>query len=825
MAIIGAEETITKISSLVESQFPEFMREDGPRFVNFLKAYYEFMEQASTDNGPMPIHAARSLPDYADIDRTLDQFVEEFRKQFMTSIPRNVQADKRLLSKYILDFYRTRGSQYSYETLFRALFDEDILFYYPGEDMLRASDGRWIKTTTVIVGAPFAGNPDDFGGREITSSSGGTATVLEVYRLQIKGTVAYVLTLDNVKGTFKDADTVTDSEGTSAEITSTSGALVEIDITDGGGFHNVGDVINITGATSGASGIGVIRATSTGTALTARIVDGGSGYETGANSVFTVTSSSGSGMDLSITAIANTATGNLSVQTIEPAASIPLNQGPNFQAGPNTATLQSQFATANVANTLIQALKFENFTFGAISKIRINDVGNGYTTLPPITVRNQRVFDLNEASKSYSGAIRGDDAIIVANVAPGTAALIEISSGGSTFQKGETVTFSNQRVQTDSPTVTLDRDGKSVTTTHAAHYDGSGEAVVSGVINNPGSYFDTKGFLSWDKKLQDNFYYQEYSYVIKATSRLKQYRDIVQKVLHPAGTKLFGQVEVVITANLNPSAIFTIPLVHPVSVNEAANANGVVTPAVVFGTIAQSEVANANGVPDATVVFASENIERANANGVPDATTVAVGALNEVANANGVPDATVAFAPAVNEAANANGVPNATVAFAPAVNEAANANGVPDAAVIFNRSIPSESVNANGVSIAEHFIRDEYFVKVVFANNIISTQQSTQVTSFQNAPVGAFDGNPRLVQAISPDAGTTASFNGGTLKANTGALRVGGFGTNVIFIPVSTGTPSAVFTVNSIFSNTAFTLRTNFLPLTANARFSYSTAS
>ncbi len=793
MAIIGAEETITKISSLVESQFPEFMREDGPRFVNFLKAYYEFMEQASTDNGPMPIHGARSLPDYADIDRTLDQFVEEFRKQFMTSIPRNVQADKRLLSKYILDFYRTRGSQYSYETLFRALFDEDILFYYPGEDILRASDGRWIKTTTVIVGAPFAGNPDDFGGREITSSSGGTATVLEVYRLQIKGTVAYVLTLDNVKGTFKDADTVTDSEGTSAEITSTSGALVEIDIVDGGGFHNVGDVINITGATSGASGIGVIRATTTDTALTARIVDGGSGYEVGANNTFTVTSDSGTGLSISVTGIANTATANLSVQTIEPAASIQLNQGPNFQAGPNTATLQSQFATANVANTLIQALKFENFTFGAISNIRIDDVGNGYTTLPPITVRNQRIFDQNEASKSYSGAIRGDDAIIV--------------------------------VQTDSDTITLDRDGKSVTTTHAAHYDGSGEAVVSGVINNPGSYFDTKGFISWDKKLQDNFYYQEYSYVIKATSRLKQYRDIVQKVLHPAGTKLFGQVEIVITANLNPSAIFTIPLVHPVSVNEAANANGVVTPAVVFGTIAQSEVANANGVPNATVAFAPEIIERANANGVPNATTVAVGALNEAANANGVPDATVAFAPAVNEAANANGVPNATVAFAPAVNEAANANGVPDAAVIFNRSIPTESVNANGVPIAEHFIRDEYFVKVVFANNVISTQQSTQVTSFQNAPVGAFDGNPRLVQAISPDAGTTASFNGGTLKANTGALRVGGFGTNVIFIPVSTGTPSAVFTVNSIFSNTAFTLRTNFLPLTANARFSYSTAS
>ena len=187
-----------------------------------------------------------------------------------------------------------------------------VLFYYPGEDMLRASDGRWVKTTTAIVGPPFIGNIDDFGGREVTSSSGGTATVLEVYRIQIKGVIAYVLTLDNVNGNFYDGDTITDSEGTSADVTSTSGSLVEVDITDGGGFHNVGDIVNITGATSGSAGIGIVRATSTGTALTARIVDGGSGYEVGANNIFTVTSDSGTGLDISVTAVANTATANLS---------------------------------------------------------------------------------------------------------------------------------------------------------------------------------------------------------------------------------------------------------------------------------------------------------------------------------------------------------------------------------------------------------------------------------------------------------------------------------------------------------------------------------
>ena len=104
MAIIGADETFKKISSLVESQFPEFMREDGPRFVAFLKAYYEYMEQETSNSGPGPIHASRSLTEYNDIDRTLDQFLDQFQKEFMVQIPTSIQTDKRLLSKYIQDF-------------------------------------------------------------------------------------------------------------------------------------------------------------------------------------------------------------------------------------------------------------------------------------------------------------------------------------------------------------------------------------------------------------------------------------------------------------------------------------------------------------------------------------------------------------------------------------------------------------------------------------------------------------------------------------------------------------------------------------------------
>ena len=62
----------------------------------------------------------------------------------MADIPENMLTDKRLLLKRIKDLYTSKGSQKSYDLLFRILYNQDIDFYYPGEDILRASDGRWV---------------------------------------------------------------------------------------------------------------------------------------------------------------------------------------------------------------------------------------------------------------------------------------------------------------------------------------------------------------------------------------------------------------------------------------------------------------------------------------------------------------------------------------------------------------------------------------------------------------------------------------------------------------------------------------------------------
>ena len=60
----------------------------------------------------------------------------------------------------------------------------------------------------------------------------------------------------------------------------------------------------------------------------------------------------------------------------------------------------------------------------------------------------------------------------------------------------------------------------------------------------PGYFLDNESFLSTNKVLQDSEYYQDYSYVIKAGIDVDRYRDVVMSVLHPAGLKMYGEVNI-----------------------------------------------------------------------------------------------------------------------------------------------------------------------------------------------------------------------------------------------------------------------------------------
>jgi hypothetical protein len=567
MTISGAEETFKKISPLIEAQFPAFIREEGPRFVSFLKAYYEFMEQSG-----QAVNATRSLIDNQDIDRTLDSFVEYFQREFMLNIPKDVLADKRLLVKHIRDFYRTRGSKFSYDFLFYALFNKQIEIVYPGDFILRASDGRWVRETILRVGNPFSTLPTNLDGRNIVGSvSGATARVQKVTRVVVLGHPLFELLVENVVGEFIDGETVSDDLGNNATITSAFGSLIGIEqVVDPGAFHQSGDSVIIT--SSGATASARVASTNDLGPVSFRINRGGSGYRLGQTAII-VEGGSGTGAAAIVTSLSNTTFVSLNTNQIAPLSNVVLNTGPTFVSlGTNTASVSANLAAANISSTLATSLNFANSVAGSINAISVTSVGINYVPeLPTVTTRDQIVFELGVPGQA--GRLQGDDAVIIPIRAPGAISSLGVISSDASFDKFTDAIVVNSRGTAPTIDQNIDLAGNQRFTIRNTTYNADIKPIIAGVITQPGRYIDTKGFLSWNMRLQDNDFYQEYSYLIKVTEIVDRYRDVVKRVLHPAGSKMFGSYQFVSNTNLshNHGFIYSQEAILPItlSVNKA----------------------------------------------------------------------------------------------------------------------------------------------------------------------------------------------------------------------------------------------------------------
>ena len=144
-----------RISVQVEGQLPDFVKQDHPTFVAFLEAYYEYMEQTGK-----PYEIIGNLRNYFNIDKTVDDFLQYFKTQFGKDVPEAVfaNANKPHIIKRLRDFYRAKGSEKSFQFLFRLLYQEEIEFYYPKTDLLVASGGTWIQENSLHLQHLIMGN-------------------------------------------------------------------------------------------------------------------------------------------------------------------------------------------------------------------------------------------------------------------------------------------------------------------------------------------------------------------------------------------------------------------------------------------------------------------------------------------------------------------------------------------------------------------------------------------------------------------------------------------------------------------------------------------
>lgn len=548
--------TLTKISTHIATQFPEFIRSEGPRFVEFLKSYYEQAEQVDE-----AVYAARTITNNQDIDATAAVLLEYFRREFLANIPVNILADRRLVTKHIRKFYRARGSADAYRFLFRILFNTEIDFYYPGDDILRCSDGRWVVETILTVGNPKTGDPTLWEGDIVTGGSSSSRGRVEgVTKSIYAGTESWELTLSNVIGNFDDEETITNTDtGEYASINVNTAPLNHVVLSGSGAFHENDNTLLITEPSTVASGAeGKITETNDLTSLTFKILRSGKGYRL--NSRIIIGPSTGFGANFSITGLANTENININADKINSLKNVVLNTGLRFNSlGTNSTVLFSNLAISNVSSTILSALTFYANTVGRISQITLLTTGAGYNKLvangiPTVTVIDDEISDKN-LPDGYGG-IKGRNANIVANNAPGALVKFKLTKPGIAYNKNEPVILLNNTKGIgiiNETTIDQQQSGLSVTLRRQNSYSGIGSSIPGGLTTRKGRYTDTKGFLSWNNRLQDNKYYQEFSYVIKSNVIFDLFSIPVRKLLHPAGTQFFGTYTIVNDLNLSLS--------------------------------------------------------------------------------------------------------------------------------------------------------------------------------------------------------------------------------------------------------------------------------
>jgi hypothetical protein len=253
------------ISSLIESQFPSFYKEDGENFVAFIRAYFEWLEDQGVDPNDIgnPTHAARNLTKYRDIDTTLDKFIGNFQYKYLQGVPRQYLGDRRLLQKHIKEIYASKGTSRGLELLFRLLFNEDIEVYFPGDDVLKPSDGEFVKPFYLEMQfSPFLSS---YVGRNIRGRISGATAFVNDYRYFIKENNRFdILYLSNKRGSFIFGEEIINSavleelEISVSQSPVIRGSLTEIVVIDGGVGFRVGDTFRVDGFKNGRDAIAVV---------------------------------------------------------------------------------------------------------------------------------------------------------------------------------------------------------------------------------------------------------------------------------------------------------------------------------------------------------------------------------------------------------------------------------------------------------------------------------------------------------------------------------------------------------------------------------------
>lgn len=245
------------LSPFIEEQFPSFMRNDYRKLVLFIKAYYEWMEQTGNVG-----FVSRKLDSVIDIDNNLNEFYDHFKSTYMNGFPEMLAVttdietpNKKTLLKQIKNFYGSKGTESAYRFLFRVLYDSDVQFNYPKNNILKASDGQWIEEISVKITRKNESYHESLiGGRvyQLTSTNEviASADIERVQKYYQNGIPITELYLVNLVGSFSPNANVTLDNLSLPELSAFTeqlySVLGEFYVETQGENYSIGDVVYVS---------------------------------------------------------------------------------------------------------------------------------------------------------------------------------------------------------------------------------------------------------------------------------------------------------------------------------------------------------------------------------------------------------------------------------------------------------------------------------------------------------------------------------------------------------------------------------------------------
>ena len=492
--------------------------------------------------------ASGNILNYKNLETSVDKYVDYLKEELYPSIPATHYGDKRLVAQYFKDFFESKSNEQSYRFLFRLLYDENIDFYYPGEDILRISDGNFEKTQVIRTIAVSADNRDIFLFLNKTirgQTSNVLANVVDIKKFFIGSIEIAEMTLKLVSGTFAAGEDIADIDDEDLS-TTIYGIISSVTIVDGGSGYEDGDIITITGNGSEAQARVSSIKESPITALTVNTV--GHGYQLNTNATIDNSGTGGSGFLVQVTALANTysVTSGANTYTVGEISGVSiLNRGEGYFKKPSVTLQDTTIASLGLLSNNLITIVNAGSNYG-VGNTLVFTGGAGTGAAGRIaSVTETTTFDLlfedgfqMKADGSYYDIIKNEDWLV-----KGPIKRIELTNFGTgytsanlpsisiTTTTGASANLVATNIQGKSANVTVDTSNNITgigsiravqitnfginysTANAAANTVGDGNAnlvpVISGLGIREGVWLDDDGKID-NKIIQDSYYYQDY---------------------------------------------------------------------------------------------------------------------------------------------------------------------------------------------------------------------------------------------------------------------------------------------------------------------------